>query len=66
MTTPRPRVKKPQAVHLGVSAYPAHFDMLDDIRQHLGGASRSRAVQYLIELYHTNINTNTNRSNDDA
>ena len=56
----QPKLHRPKAEHLGVSVYPQHFRLLDELRARYGNISRSRMVQYLIESASANANTKDN------
>lgn len=47
----KPTPVRPKTQNLGVSLYPSHLAMLDEIAEH-HGVTRSRAVQYSIEKEH--------------
>lgn len=60
----QPKLHRPKAEHLGVSIYPQHFRLLDELRAQYGGISRSRLVQYLIESAAARANLNDNDNGD--
>lgn len=50
----KPTPAKPKTQNLGVSLYPNHLAMLDDLAEYYG-ITRSRAVQFLVEKDHARV-----------